>query len=131
MKNIKLVFTILLFGLSFQFAECKYGGEVPEGLKASFKSGNAKEIIGYCNNSIELEVLGNETVCSKAQAEQIIKSFFEQHPVINFSILFEGGKESSQYAIGKLVTSKGTFRINLLFKLKSIVQLRIEEDNGN
>jgi hypothetical protein len=131
MKSVKLIFSLLLIGLNCQVANCRFGSEVPEGLIVAFKSGNAKEITNYCNNNIELEILGNENICTKLQAQQIIKSFFEQHPVKNFSILFEGGKESSKYAIGKLVTSKGTYRVNLLFKLKSIVQLRIEEDNGN
>jgi hypothetical protein len=130
MKRVKLLLILMIFGLNFQI-NCILGSEVPEGLKLAFKSGSAKEILSYCNNNIELDILGNENICTKAQSEQIIKLFFEQHPVISFAVLFEGGKESSQYAIGKLVTSKGTFRVNLLFKLKKIVQLRIEEDNGN
>ncbi len=131
MKRLKLIITLLVIGLNFQYTFGKYSSEVPEGLKAAFKSGNAKDIVSFCNNNIELDILGNENICTKAQALQIIKSFFELHPAMNFTILFEGGKVTSQYAIGKLTTSKGTFRVNLLFKSKSIVQLRIEEDNGN
>jgi Domain of unknown function (DUF4783) len=131
MKRVKLLFSLVLIGLNFQVVNSKIGSEVPEGLKSAFKSGVAKEIVNYFNNNIELDILGSENICTKAQAEQIIKSFFEQHPVMKFTVLFEGGKDTSQYAIGKLVTSKGTFRVNLLFKLKKIVQLRIEEDNGN
>jgi hypothetical protein len=131
MKRVKCMLILMIIGLNLQIANCKSGSDVPEGLKLAFKSGSAKDIISYCNNSIELDILGNENICTKAQAEQIIKSFIEQHPVMNFTVLFEGGKETSQYAIGKLVTSKGTFRVNLLFKLKKIIQLRIEEDNGN
>lgn len=132
MKHIKLIIIIVIlivFPVHTTFS--KYAGEIPVELKEAFKAGNAEEVAKYFNNSIEFDLLGNENICTKNQAEQIIKSFFEQHPVINFTILYEGGKANSKYAIGKLHTSKGTFRINLLFNLKSIVQLRIGENNEN
>jgi hypothetical protein len=131
MKSIKLILALLLIGLNVQYAHSKFTKEVPEELIKAFKAGDVKEIMKYCNYNIELDILGDEDICTRAQASQIIKTFFERHPVVGFTILFEGGKEPSKYAIGKLVTSKGTFRVNLFFKLKSIVQLRIEEDNGN
>ena len=131
MKQVKQIVSLLLFGLMTLSIQGYYSGEIPDGIKSAFKSGNSKETAKYFNSSIELDILGNENVYSKNQAEQIIKSFYEQHPVTNFSILFEGGKDASQYAIGKLVTSKGTFRVNLLVKGQIILQLRIEEENGD
>lgn len=117
--------------LSVPFYQNAQAASVPDGLKNAIKSGNAKETAKFFNSSIELDILGNENVYSKAQAEQILRSFFEKHPVTGFTILFEGGKDSSQYAIGKLTTSKGTFRVNILIKAQIILQLRIEEDNGD
>jgi hypothetical protein len=110
---------------------CRYSGELPEGLKAAFKAGNAKELAKFFEKNIELEILGTDNVYTKEHAEQILKSFFEKHPVKGFTVLFEGGKDASQYAIGKLVTSKGTYRINLLVKSQLVLQIRIMEDDGN
>jgi hypothetical protein len=132
MNRVRLLgifFLAVLFSFNLY---CRYSGELPEGLKAAFRTGNAKELAKFFDKNIELEILGTDNVYTKAHAEQILKSFFEQHPVKDFTVLFEGGKEASQYyAIGKLITSKETFRINLLFKSQMVLQIRIMEEDGN
>ncbi len=131
MKNTLLIILTVFTMFPIQSAYIKNTSDFPNELKTAFKAGNANEISKYFNNNIEIDILGSENICTKTQAEQIIKSFFEQHPVVNFTILYEGGKVNSKYAIGKLFTSKGIFRINLLFKMKSIIQLRVGENNEN
>lgn len=131
MNRIRFFIIFFLAGIIALNLFCSYSGELPEELKAAFQAGNAREIAKFFNSSIELEILGTDNVYSKEHAEQILKSFFEQHPVKGFTVLFEGGKEASQYAIGKLATSKGTFRVNLLVKSQLILQIRIMEENGN
>lgn len=130
--NFKKHFAISVILIAFfSFGIAGSLGTLPDGLIVSMKQGNAKETAKYFSSSIELDILGAENVCSKVQAEQIIKAFFEQHPVSNFTVIFEGGKDASQYAIGKLSTSKGTYRVNLLIKQQLVTQLRIEQDNGD
>jgi hypothetical protein len=131
MNRIRLLIIFFLAGLVSLNLYCRYSGDLPEGLKAAFQAGNAKELAKYFDKNIELEILGTENIYTREHAEQILKSFFEQHPVKGFTMLFEGGKEASQYAIGKLVTSKGTYRINLLVKSQLVLQIRIMEDDGN
>jgi hypothetical protein len=127
MKNF---FTLVLLSC-LPFVGYGMPGVVPDALKQAIKSNNAQEVAKYFNNAIELDILGKDDVYNKARAEQLISAFFTQYPVINFSILFEGGKDSNQYAIGKLTTSKGIFRVSILLKGSAILQFRVEEDNGN
>jgi hypothetical protein len=129
--KIKFINALIFTLLWVFFLGANLLGTVPDGLQASLKQGNAKETAKFLNSSVELNILGKENVCSKTQAEQIIKSFFDQHPVTGFTVIFEGGKDASQYAIGKLNTTKGIFRVNLLIKNQLVTQLRIEEDNGD
>ena len=110
-------------------------GKVPEGIVVSFEAGNATELSKFFHNNIELIILEKEDVYSRSQAEQIIRKFFSDHKPEAFKIIFEGGKESSRYAIGSLQTSSETYRVYLLMKKQEgsplIHQLRIEEEEEN
>ncbi|MEA3318026.1 MAG: DUF4783 domain-containing protein [Bacteroidota bacterium] len=124
-----IVISFILMNLgSFSIAK-----EIPRDITIAFKVGNAKELARYFNNNIELVILDKEDVYSKAQAEQIIDNFFTDHFPKTFKIIHQGGKDESQFAIGKLVTFNGTFRVYVLLKTKNekafIHQLRIEKEN--
>ena len=107
---------------------------IPDGIILAFEAGNATELAKHFNKSIELVILDEEDVYSKTQAEQIIRKFFSDHKPSSFTVIFEGGKEPSKYAIGKLVTSTGTYRVYLLIKEYDgsplIHQIRIEAEDA-
>jgi len=107
--------------------------QVPTDIIVSFDTGNSKLLSGFFNQNVELVVLDNDNVYSKAQAEQIVSSFFSSFPPIKgsaFSIIHNSGKEAKS-VIGKLKTTKGDFRVYFLLKedgsKKYIHQLRIEK----
>ena len=110
-------------------------GKVPEGIAVSFEAGNAEELSKFFYNNIELIILEKEDVYSRSQAEQIIRKFFSEHKPEAFKIIFEGGKESSRYAIGSLQTRNETYRVYILMKTQDgsplIHQLRIEAEEEN
>lgn len=105
--------------------------QIPVQIIEGFKSGNAKIVASYFNENVEFAILERENVCSQAQGEQILKDFFLKNKPSDFQISHKGG-ESSIYAIGKLSTSNGNFRIYFLLKPNGskpqIVQLRIEKN---
>jgi len=109
-------------------------GEIPQALSEAMRTGNTATLSGYFNTSIELAILDQEDIYTRQQAELIVKDFFTKHVPSSFVILHKGGKEGSQYAIGNLTTSAGSFRVTLLIKLKDnkpfIHQLRFEEGNA-
>jgi len=109
--------------------------KVPEGVPLAFKAGNAEALSEFFNEDIELVILEEEDVYSRKQAEQIMRKFFTDHRPSAFKIIFEGGKETSRYAIGSLNTENGVFRIYLLIKEQDnqplIHQLRIEEEEDD
>ena len=104
---------------------------MPVALTTALKKGNYKEIAKSFDETVELEILGQEGIYSKIQAEQVLKTFFSKNMPIDFLTVHEGGKDSALYAIGKLSTKNGNFRVNFLFKSQKILQLRIELENGN
>lgn len=105
--------------------------QIPNEILLSLESGNAKVLSGYFNQNVELVVLDNDNVYSKAQAQQIVGNFFSSYPPESFSLVHDSGKEGAKYVIGTLKTKNGSFRVYFLLKQKDgkdyIHQLRIEK----
>lgn len=134
MKTIKRAIPfIIIFTFIFNLGSFSYEQEIPRDISIAFKVGHAEELARYFNNTIELVILDKEDVYSKVQAQQILDEFFTEHFPKSFEIIHQGGKEESKFAIGKLVTFNGTYRVYFLLKLKNdqpfIHQLRIETEN--
>ena len=131
MSTIKKITLSILFIAGFIIYSNQVKAQVPDEILQSLKTGNSKTLSEYFNQNVEMVVLENDNVYSKAQAQQIVNKFFNSNPPENFNIIHQGGKEGAQYVIGNLVTSKGTFRVYFLLKKNGgkdyIHQLRIEE----
>lgn len=122
----------LILSISVSTATNAISSNIPDEIISAIKSGNAKDLAKYFNQNIELVILNEEDVYSKAQAELIIKDFFSKNPPSDFVILHQGGKEGARYAIGSLKSSNGNFRVYFLLKIKTdqpyIQQMRIEKE---
>lgn len=133
MKKLRFIPTLICLVLFFNFIEASFAGDLPSGIINSLKTGNSKELSKYFNTNIDLTILEKQDIYSKTQAEIILKEFFNKNSPSNFTIIHQGGKEGSQYIIGNLTTTTGSYRITLALKSQdntlSIQQLRIE--NGN
>jgi len=129
MLRLKAILIFLLVVYSTGYGQEK----VPEGITLAFKAGNSAELSKFFNEQIELVLLDKEDLYSSKQAEQIMKQFFTEHRPTSFRIIFEGGKETSRYAIGTLTTGTDEYRIYFLIKNENakplIHQLRIEEED--
>lgn len=125
---------LFLFIAALMPAPLAAQNEIPDEIIVSLKSGNAKTLSGYFNENIELDVLDNENVYSKAQAQQILSNFFSENQPLKFNITHPSGeKEGARYVIGNLTTKQGIFRVSFLLKKTGgkdfIHQLRIEKQN--
>lgn len=128
-KKLGLI-TFLFLGLAVNASFA----QVPADIVVSFNTGNSKLLSGFFNQNVELVVLDNDNVYSKAQAEQIVNSFFSSFKPLKtnaFSVIHNSGKEGAKSVIGKLKTAKGDFRVYFLLKKDGskeyIHQLRIEK----
>lgn len=106
--------------------------QIPPEIYTSLKTGNAKTLSAFFNQNVELVVLKNDNVYSKAQAQQIVAEFFTTNIPESFEKLHDGGKEGSKYVIGNLKTKNGTlYRVYFLLKQTEgkdyIHQLKIEK----
>ncbi|HKI87962.1 MAG TPA: DUF4783 domain-containing protein [Draconibacterium sp.] len=126
----KILFTIFLIS-GMMAATVQSQAQIPNEILLSFQSGNAKVLSRYFNQNVDLVVLDDQNVYSKAQAQQIVGNFFSNYPPESFSIVHDSGKEGSKYVIGTLKTKNGSFRVYFLLKQNEgkeyIHQLRIEK----
>ena len=88
----KIIFPVLIFAGLFLGANQTHA-QVPEEIILSLGSGNSKVLSDYFNQNVELVVLENDKVYSKAQAQQIVSNFFKNYIPESFKILHQGGKE--------------------------------------
>jgi hypothetical protein len=130
MSTIKKFVITLTFFIGVLFFSNHAMAQVPDEIIQSLKSGDSKTLSAYFNQNVEMVVLENDNVYSKAQAQQIVNKFFSSNPPESFNVIHQGGKEGAQYVIGNLVTGKGSYRVYFLLKKNSgkdyIHQLRIE-----
>lgn len=131
MSTIKKISFVLFFVSGFLFSSLNSSAQIPDEIILSLQTGNAKVLSGYFNDNVELVVLDNDNVYSKAQAKQIVNNFFNSFTPESFNVIHQGGKEGSKYVIGNLKTNNGNFRIYFLLKNSNgkdyIHQLRIEK----
>ncbi|MFA9391397.1 MAG: DUF4783 domain-containing protein [Prolixibacteraceae bacterium] len=128
-SNYKILLIIAFFAIANLAV-----AQIPNDVILSLKSGNAAKLAAHFSDNVELVVLDNENVYSKAHAQQVISDFFKKYPPQNFSIIHQGGKDGSNYAIGNLQVENEKFRVYFLIKSKNgasyIHQLRIERQNN-
>ena len=129
-RNLAIKGLIMLLLFSFTVLG---SNEILDKISLALKSGNSKELAKYFDNNIELTILRENGAYSKVQAEQVLKNFFSNNPPKSFKLIHKGSSnKGSQYGIGNLTTSKGTYRTYFYFKQKGevfkIQELRIEEE---
>ncbi len=108
--------------------------DIPDDVAAAIRTGDAHKVAGYFADNVDLKVLEQENIYSKAQAELILDDFFVKHPVKGFTIVHKSvPKNDSQFAIGTLETTNGKYRVHYLMKTiigkTSVTQFRIENSD--
>lgn len=128
MKSLKIFF-LLFFAVSSTQAL-----DIYDEIANAIRSGDSKQIAVYFGTSVDLTIINQEDVYSKAQAELIIKDFFSKNTPKSFSILHKGAsKEGTLYSIGNLTTlNNKTFRVSFFMKMAGgkylIQELRFETE---
>lgn len=101
---------------------------------AAFRVGNHKELSRHFDTKVDMVILSKENSYSKAQAEIILKDFFEKNRASGYQVIHQGrSRDGAQYVIGSLTTASGQYRTYVLVKgdgdKARIQQLRIENSD--
>ena len=117
---MKRFFTLLTLGAllsSFTFFS-----SIEEVITA-MKAGNSTDIARFFDNTVEINTPDKSNSYSKSQGELVLRDFFTTNVVKSFIVNHKGENSNSQFCIGKLVTTNGTYRTTIYIKLKVVKQL--------
>lgn len=126
MKRVPILLLLLL-----AFTGTRAQGGVKDQVVAAIGSGNAAALAKYMVPNVDMTLPSASDYYSKAQAEQMLRKFFDQHPPKGLAIEHEGtNRTGDSYYIGKLATTNGEFRVTFFLKKSDsgfqVKQLRIE-----
>ena len=102
-------------------------------IASAIRTGNAREIAKFFNTNVDLNILTDEEVYSKTQAEQVLQDFLSKNAPRSFIIVHQGVKVGAKYAIGTYVSNLGvTYRVYFFVKqsgVSEVIQdLRFEKE---
>ena len=92
--------------------------------------GNSEALSAWFDDNLEISVIARESNASKAQAKQILKTFFDSYSPRSFSVTHTTGKANLKYALGTLDAGGENFTVTIFVSSKGdgylIQQLKIE-----
>lgn len=126
---VLLTAVLLAFGLHAQ-------DDVKEKVVQAMRTGNSKDLAAHFIPNIDLTIKDASDVYSRAQAEQIVRKFFNDNPPVDLVIEHNGvSKLGDKYFIGILRTTTGYFRVTFFLKKGDtafqVKQLRIENSKND
>jgi hypothetical protein len=88
-------------------------------IKDAIKASNAKEVIKFFNASVDMNLAGEISMYSRAQAEFVLRDFFKKYPATEFRIQHSGSSKGGlQFAIGEYVSNNDVF--DVLIRVKDV-----------
>ncbi|HTB51674.1 MAG TPA: DUF4783 domain-containing protein [Ferruginibacter sp.] len=89
----------------------------------ALKNGDVAQIAKSFDDKVQLTMPDKTNSYTRAQAEIVLKTFFDAHPVTGFVIVHKGANDGSEYCIGTLQTKNGIFRTTVFMKQKGSVEV--------
>lgn len=127
MRKLILIFTLLLVTISAN-------GEVPAGILKGFKEADAEKVSTYFEATLEMTLDSNKQMYSKAQAKQVLTSFFRVNKPSGVAERHSGGRGTSRFSQLTFSGNNKKYRATILYKGEGesarISQMTIEEDTG-
>lgn len=113
MRRTIIILTFLCMGVAFNSS----AQDVFAPMKDAIKTGNAKEVIKFFNGSVDMNLNGEASTYSKAQAEFVLRDFFKKFPATDFKIRHTGSSKGGlQFAIGEYVSNGDNFDVVIRVK---------------
>jgi len=115
---MKALFSTLLMGAILVLSSFRQTSTIDDVIGA-IRSGNSSELSKYFDDNVELTLPDKSDSYSKAQAQQIVRDFFNNNNVKGFDLKHKGDSPGGHFCIGTLQTGAGNFRTNVFMKSKN------------
>ncbi|HRW74321.1 MAG: DUF4783 domain-containing protein [Lewinellaceae bacterium] len=104
-----------------------------QAINSALQRGDAATVASYFDQSVVLDILGDEAIATPAEARNRLEKFFTSHKPAGFKQSHSGSSQGkdSHYMIGELNDGKGSYRVYLYFKTSggkyTLQELRIDQ----
>ncbi len=114
---MKRFWILILLGF-FTFNQVNAQNNITDDISLGFANSDQQTIAKYIGNKVEINLFDLSGVYSKAQAEMVLKDFFDKYEVQSFQLFNKSNSNGgpSKFAIGNLNTRNGNFRIFFILK---------------
>lgn len=131
--DMKILFSLVFMAFTtLGIAQNEPKADIIDEVAEHIKAADVKELSLLFDVTVELTIQERESSYSKAQAEIILKNFFNKYQPQSFKVMHRGSSEKGgKYLIGLLVSETGTnFRTSIVLLEKNnqyyIQQIRFE-----
>ncbi|RYU91130.1 DUF4783 domain-containing protein [Mucilaginibacter terrigena] len=100
------------------------------------KQANTHEIAKFFASNVDISILDETNVYSKAQSEMILEKFFKENKPVSVKLLHRiNSNPNYNFGVLILTTDKGKFRVSYTLreinKVMELIELRIETEKPN
>lgn len=90
-----------------------------DAITKALNTGDVSTLSQYFADNVEVSILDNEQLYSKAKATEVVRGFFDSCKPRSFSQVHQGTsrENSDQYCIGNLSASSGAYRVYIYLKM--------------
>jgi hypothetical protein len=129
---MKRVITLLVMVLLSAAAHSQDNRAVLAPVIEAISSADAKNLAAHFNNTVELNLPGQENTFSASQGEMIMKDFFKKSPPDSFSLVRDGNlDDASVFAICSYLSGSLQYQVYVFLKKEEsgyrIQKLNFEE----
>ncbi|HYC30257.1 MAG TPA: DUF4783 domain-containing protein [Chitinophagaceae bacterium] len=123
MKNLRGFAVLALSLILFSFTnKPSYSYSIDEVVSA-IRAGNSTELSKYFDSRVDIALPDKSDTYSKAQAEMIIRDFFNSKGVTGFELKHKGENGGAQFCVGILKTRNADYRTHLFMRQRGDRQL--------
>jgi len=132
MRTLHLLIPTLLLFVLVNSGFTPITKSIPQGIVQAINKGNANDLAKFFSENVELVIFDDEAICSKSQAEQILRVFFSSSNPNKFEVVHQGESKNGadEFVIGKLYSLSGNYRVSFWMrstaKKVTIQHFRIE-----
>ena len=131
-----LTLCVTLFALSaFALDAQDKGYDVFVPIGKYIAQGDAASLSAWFSENLEVSIISSTRNCSRTQARQIVKTFFETYTPRSFDISHKASRSNMKYALGQLSAGGEVFIVTIFVSSKAdgtyqIQQLKIDRQTA-
>ena len=125
LQKISTLFLALLLAGSLPAQNKTYDVFIP--ISKYIATGNVDNLSAWFADNLEVSIISSTRNCSKTQARQIVKTFFDAYTPRSFDISHKASRSNMKYALGQLNAGGEVFVVTIFVSSKADGTYQIQQ----